>query len=259
MKNRLRRRFREGQTAYGLWVTLESPSITEMAAEMGLDWVCIDTEHGHLDYKEVLEHTRAAASNDTAVIVRVPDIGQDLIKRVLDIGVEGVMLPLVRSAADLALGMRYAQYPPQGVRGIGGERAVRWGLRYQEYLESANTEVMVMPLIETADAVAAINEILAVPGLEAIFFGPADLSATYGYLGAWEGPGVAERILSMKDQAGRAGIATGVVSTSSEDALQRRNQGFSMVGLGSDAGLLIRQAGGLLKKLRDQAVEHDWF
>jgi 2-keto-3-deoxy-L-rhamnonate aldolase RhmA len=137
------------------------------------------------------------------------------------------------------LGFQYALYPPRGRRGVGGERAVRWGLRYQEYLEEANTEILVIPLIETAEAAASVHSILEVPGLEAIFMGPADLSATSGYLGAWEGPGVAGQILNIAAAAASRGIVAGIVSRGHEDAQRRRDQGFKMISLGSDMGLFI--------------------
>ncbi len=247
-------RFREAlksRTAqYGLWVTLESPAITEVAIDLGFDWVCVDMEHGALSYRDVLEHARAATRSETAVLVRMPDVTKEAVQRVLDLGVDGVLLPLVRSPGDVRAGLKYAKFPPAGARGIGGERAVRWGLRSQEYVNSANEEVLVIPIIETREAAEGIEGILEIPGLRAIFFGPADLSADLGFLGAWEGPGVAERILSIKDKAAARGIASGVIGTSVEDARARRDQGFALIGLGSDVGLLIRHARGALEHLR---------
>jgi 2-keto-3-deoxy-L-rhamnonate aldolase RhmA len=254
MQNRLRARLRTGITTYGLWVTMESASISELAALLGLDWICVDMEHGHLSYKDLIEHLRAVQGSETSVVVRVPAVTQDAVKRTLDVGADGVILPLVRSAADLAAGMSYALYPPRGERGIGGERAVRWGLRYQEYLEQANDEIMVIPLIETVAAVRDINAILAVSGLDALYVGPADLSASQGYVGAWEGPGVAEQILDVRNQAARQRIVSGIMATSTENARARRDQGFGMIGLGSDGALLIRHIQQMLEDLRGQEV-----
>lgn len=250
MRNYLLERLRDGHTACGLWVTLESPSITEIAVALAVDWVCIDMEHGHLGFRDVLEHARAARGGETAVLVRVPAIQPDAIKRALDLGVDGVLLPMVRSVADLVSGLQAARYPPAGGRGVGGERAVGWGLRFEEYLRQANENVMVIPLIETREAVEAIDALLAVPGLDAIFFGPADLSASYGHLGAWEGDGVAERILDVKNRAARRGIATGIMARDRADARSRQEQGFRMVGLGTDAVLLRHQLADLLVTVR---------
>ena len=255
-RNKLRGRLQAGQTSYGLWITLESPALAEIAVALGLDWVCIDMEHGHLDYNDVANHLRALRGSDTSAVVRVPDTNISTIKRALDLGAHGVILPLVRSAADLEQGFRFGRYPPRGVRGVGGERAVAWGLGLEEYLSYADQETLIIPLIETRDAVDHIDEILAVPGLEAIYFGPADLSASQGYLGQWEGPGVAEQILSVLAKAAARGIGAGVMGTSVEDAVKRRDQGFRLVGLGSDAALLIRSVNAALLALRGRTEKH---
>ena len=250
IRNPLRRKFAAKETAYGLWVTLESASVSEIAAEIGLDWICIDMEHGRLDYRDVVDHARATHGSSTAVLVRVPTLGVDTIKRALDLGVDGVILPLVRSAAELREAFSYARYPTAGLRAIGGERAVRWGLRMDEYLNAANEEILVIPNIETKEASADINAILAVPGVEAIFFGPYDLSASLGHFNVWEGPGVAEDILRMRRLAAERGIASGLVTTSAEDLKRRRDQGFQMIGLGSDTTMMIRQIKSLLESAK---------
>jgi 2-keto-3-deoxy-L-rhamnonate aldolase RhmA len=207
-------------------------------------------EHGHLSYKDVLEHARAARGSTTTVITRIPRLAEDHIKRVLDIGVDGFIVPMVRTAADVEQASRFTRYPPVGLRGVGGDRAVRWGLRQREYLEQANEDILLIPLIETSSAVTAIDAILGVAGLHAIYFGPYDLSASYGYLGQWEGPGVADRILDVRSRAAERGIVSGIMATSASDARLRRDQGFKMIGLGSDAGLLIRHTRELLDTLR---------
>ncbi len=246
IRNPLRRKFEAKETAYGLWVTLESATVSEIAAEMGLDWICIDMEHGSLDYRDVVHHARAMRGSDTAVLVRVPAIAEDKIKRALDLGVDGVILPLVRSAAELREALSYARYPMTGVRAIGGERALRWGLKMDEYLDSANQEILVIPNIETAEASADIDNILAVPGLEAIFFGPYDLSASFGHFKQWGGPGVAENILRMRKLAADRGISAGLVATSADDLKKRQSQGFQMIALGTDTTMMIRSIKGLL-------------
>ena len=254
--NKLRARFQAGETSYGLWITMESPVVAEIAVTLGLDWVCVDMEHGHLDYGNVMGHIRALRNSETSVVVRVSETQQSSVKRVLDMGAHGVLLPLVRGPEDVELGFHYGRYPPRGVRGVGGERAVSWGLGLQEYVSYADRETLIIPIIETREAVDRIDEILAVPGLEAIFFGPADLSASQGYLGQWEGPGVAEQILSVRAKAAARGIGAGVMTTDVEDGLRRRDQGFSLIGLGSDAALLIRSVNASMLALRGHTVKN---
>jgi 2-keto-3-deoxy-L-rhamnonate aldolase RhmA len=257
--NPLRAKLKSDTPGYGLWVTLDSPTVSEIAAELGVDWITVDMEHGCLDYRDVVQHLRAVKGSDTAVMVRVPTTSVDTIKRCLDLGADGVLLPLIRSAEDLEEGMRYGRYPGRGVRGIGGERSMRWSMKLQEYLEVADRETMIVPLIETADASDCIEDILKVPGLETIFIGPADLSSSRGYLGEWEGPGVAEDILRMLRLASEAGISSGIMAMDNDDLLARAEQGFKMIGLGSDVGLLARQMRPMIQNLKGRTFTKRWF
>ena len=256
---KLRQQIAAKQPVFGLWVTLEAPSVTEIATTLGLDWICVDMEHGHLDWREVIEHVRVVRGAETAVFVRVPELSQSHVKRALDIGAHGVLLPLIRTRAELELGMRYGRYPVVGLRGVGGERAVKWGMAFREYLQAADENTLIIPLIETREAAENVDDILAVPGLEFIFFGPADLSASYGYLGEWEGPGMAELILKTRAQAEQRGIGSGVMSLDPADACKRRDQGFNLIGLGSDAGMMIRSINSAFEKLGAKPSPHIWF
>jgi len=236
----LRRRVLGGETTFGVWASLGSAGSAELLARSGLDWVVVDMEHGSLSYRDALDHIRAAKGTDLAVIVRVPTTAVDTVKRALDLGAHGVLLPLIRTAEELREGFQHARYPLTGRRGLGGERAVRWGSAVEGYVASANEETMVIPVIETADAIENIDEILDVPGFEAIFFGPSDLSQSLGHMAVWEGPGVADIILRTAARSTQRGVATGVIGTSPEDITRRQEQGFKMIGLGADAGLLLR-------------------
>jgi len=243
---KLRARLAADVPVYGLWVTLEAPSITEMAAALGMDWVVIDAEHGHLDWKEIVEHLRATVRSDTVALVRLAELNASLIKRVLDIGADGVVIPWVESAEQLSQAVAFAHYPPEGLRGIGAERATAWGQCLLEHTAEANAHVLVVPIIETVRAAAAVSQMCQVPGVELFFFGPADFSSTAGFRGQWEGPGVAEQILRAKDTIRATAKHGGVMSRGPEDLEQRRQQGFRMVGLGSDTGLLLRALGAML-------------
>jgi len=257
--NQLRKKWQEGKQTVGLWVTMDDPSIAEIAVTLGMDWICVDMEHGHLDFKDVMGHIRAVRDSQTAVLVRVHDNEKGLIQRSLDMGAHGVLLPLVRSRADVEKAFRYGRYPLEGQRGIGGERNVKWGLGMHEYLRHANEETLIIPLIETREAAEAIDDILSVPGLEAIFFGPADLSASYGYLGQWEGPGMAELIADIRSKAKARNIGSGIVAMSAEDAVERQRQGFDMIALGSDGGMMIRSILHSLKCMDRSVAPHYWF
>ena len=262
MKHRALTRFRErlanNESVLGLWVTLESATITEMAVALRLDWVVVDAEHGHLDWHDILEHIRAAVRSETVLLVRISELNSAAIKRVLDIGADGVVVPWMETPQQLEEAVAYAHYPPAGKRGIGAERATGWGQCFVEHAEVANRQVLVVPIIESVTGGQNIQELVKVPGVELFFFGPADYSASSGYPGQWEGPGVAEQILAAKDAIHAAGKHCGVLTLSHENLIQRREQGFRMLGLGSDTGFLLR---GLRESLaglgRDRRIHSD--
>ncbi|MFO0903923.1 MAG: aldolase/citrate lyase family protein [Pirellulales bacterium] len=238
--HRLRQKLAADETTYGVWVTLESASVTEMAVAMGVDWVVIDAEHGHLDWQDVVQHVRATVRSQTVALVRIAELQGGLIKRALDLGADGVVVPWVENADQLRQAIAWAKYPPEGLRGIGAERATAWGQALGEHTHEANDHVLVVPIIETASTYAQVPHMAQVEGAELFFFGPADYSSTAGFRGQWEGPGVAQQILDMKDVLRRAGKYCGLIATSPENLLERRDQGFRLVGLGMDAGLLLR-------------------
>ncbi len=240
------------EPVYGLWVTLESASITEMAVALGMDWVVIDAEHGYLDWKEINEHLRAGLRSDTIVLVRLAERSTALTKRALDIGADGVVIPWMETAEELKEAINDAYYPTEGRRGIGGERATAWGQCLAEHTSEANEHVLVVPLIESIAAIPHVPAMCEVEGTDVFFFGPADFSATAGYRGQWEGPGVAEQILQLKDTIRAAGKHCGVMTTSIENLLLRREQDFQMLGVGADNGLLLRSIHQAL-----QAVDRD--
>ena len=237
---KLREKLRAGKPVFGLWATLESASITEMAVALGLDWVVIDAEHGHLDWKDIVEHLRAAVRSDTVVLVRVAELNAGLIKRTLDIGADGVVIPWVETADQLRRAVAFSMYPPEGMKGIGAERATAWGQCLLQHAQEANDHVLVVPIIETVTAGRNVHELCQVPGVDIFFFGPADYSSTAGFRGQWEGPGVAEQILAIKDALRRAGKHCGVMTTSECNIFERLDQGFQMLGLGFDSGLMLR-------------------
>lgn len=251
----LRRKIADNTPALGLWVTLEAPSITEMAVALGLDWVVVDAEHGHLDWKEIVEHIRAAVRSNTAVLVRVAESNIGLIKRALDLGADGIVVPWVESADALRQIVSYAQFPPEGLRGIGAERATCWGQCFVQHTQEANEHVLVVPIIESVTGGRAIESMLQVDGVDLFFFGPADYSSSAGHRGQWEGPGVAEQLLAIKDKIRAAGKNVGIIATSNENLLERTEQGFRMLGVGVDTGLLLRSLHGALASAgRDRRI-----
>jgi 2-keto-3-deoxy-L-rhamnonate aldolase RhmA len=254
----LRHKLASNAPAVGLWITLESPSITEIAVGLGLDWVVIDAEHGHLDWKEIIEHLRSTVRSETVALVRIAELNGGFVKRALDCGADGVVIPWIETAEQLRQAVDFARYPKEGMRGIGAERATAWGEGLAEHTAQANENVLVVPILETVKSALHLPGMLRVDGVELFWFGPADYSSTAGFRGQWEGPGVAEQIVRMKNQIRSAGKHSGVLSTSLENLRQRQAEGFDAIGLGSDTGLLLRSLHGALSSLgRDRKLNAD--
>jgi 2-dehydro-3-deoxyglucarate aldolase/4-hydroxy-2-oxoheptanedioate aldolase len=243
---------------FGLWVTFDSPAFTEMAVALGLDFVVIDAEHGHLDWKEIAEHIRVTVRSETVALVRLAELNCGAIKRALDIGADGIVIPRVETADELAQAVRFARYPLDGVRGIGAERATAWGVALAEHAGEANEHVFVVPIVETVRGGERVAEMCEVPGVDLFWFGPADYSASAGHRGQWEGPGIADAILRAKDTLRAAGKHCGVVATNDENVQQRLAQRFQAIGLGFDAGLLLRSLRAALASVgRDRVMRAD--
>jgi 2-dehydro-3-deoxyglucarate aldolase/4-hydroxy-2-oxoheptanedioate aldolase len=255
---KLRAKLAADAPVFGLWVTLEAPSITEMAVTLGLEWVVIDAEHGHLDWKDIVGHLRATVRSDTVALVRIAELNGALIKRALDIGADGIVIPWVETAEQLRQAVAFARYPPEGKRGIGAERATAWGQCLAEHTAEANDHVLVVPIIETVATQIQVPAMCQVEGVELFYFGPADYSATAGFRGQWEGPGVAEQILAMKETIRQAGKHCGLIATNSDNLRRRLEQGFRMLGVGIDSGLFLRSLRGMLAGVgRDRTMRAD--
>ena len=236
----LRRKLADKEAVYGLWITLESASITEMAVALGLDWVVIDAEHGHLDWADIVAHVRAAVRSNTVVLVRIAELQEGLIKRALDIGADGIVVPHMETAEALRTALSFARYPPDGVRGIGAERATGWGQCFTEHIREANENVLVVPIIESIKGGEAIAAMLNVPGTELFFFGPADYCASAGYAGDWDHPVVNAHMQEVKEKIIGAGRYCGIVTNGTDDMHRRKKEGFRMLACGLDAALLLK-------------------
>lgn len=261
----LRGKLARGEATYGLWVTLESASVTEMAVGLSLDWVVIDAEHGSLDWRDVLAHIRAAVRSDTVALVRIAELNAGLIKRCLDIGADGVVVPWIETVDQLEHAVSCAHYPPRGIRGIGGERATCWGACLPDSVVEAEEHVLVVPLIESVKGGTNARALVKVDGVEMFFVGPADYSSTAGFPGEWEGGDVAAQLQDVLRIVRDAGKHCGVVVRDTADLAARKSQGYNLLGLGLDGSLLVRairemlQPTGRTPKLNPAfTLESDW-
>ncbi len=160
-----RKKLSEHQTVRGLWITLASPSISEIAVALGLDGIVIDAEDGHLDWSEITAHLRSTVRSEILALVRLSENSVGLIKRALDVGADGVIIPWVEERAQLEAAVKAAHYPPTGLRGTGAERATCWGKCFPRLVEEAEGGVLAAPLIESVTGVRNITDLAAGQGM----------------------------------------------------------------------------------------------
>ncbi|MDR5684403.1 MAG: aldolase/citrate lyase family protein [Armatimonadota bacterium] len=250
LDNRVKKRLREGEVVIGYWLTLPAPSVAEILAGLPVDWLLVDLEHGPVGWETLEDMLRAMAGTPVVPMVRVPAGDPAVLKRALDRGPLGVVVPLVDSAEEAQRVVAACKYPPEGIRGVAGSRASRYGATLPEYFAAWNREVLVVCQVETVRAVEQVEEIAAVPGVDVLFVGPNDLSANLNRWRDLEFQGFRDAVDRVLEAARRHGKAAGVMCTGPEDALRRIAQGFRFVALSSDARLLAGAATAALEAVR---------
>ncbi len=242
--------------AMGTWILSAHPLVAEAMGHAGFDWAVVDMEHGPADIAAVMGMLQALSSTRLVPVVRVPSNEPVAVKRVLDAGAHTVMFPFVQTAEEARAAVAATRYPPEGVRGmVGMSRATRFGTAPQA-LRQANRTVGVIVQIESAEAVQAAEEIAAVPGVDALFVGPADLSASLGLPGEVAAPRVLEAMGHAMAAARRAGKPIGTIGDLPQAVAQYRAMGFDFLAIGSDLGLMMRGAEAALTSLRTPSAEH---
>ncbi len=239
--NTFKQALRAGQPQIGLWVSLADAYVSELLAGAGFDWMLLDGEHGPNDVRSILSQLQAVAPYPSAPVVR-PLVGDTaLIKQYLDLGVQTLLIPMVETPEQAAQLVRACRYPPEGVRGVGSgvARASRWGL-YGDYLNKADEEICLLVQVETASAAARLKEIAAVPGVDGVFFGPADLSASMGHRGNPGHPEVQKVIEEGIATVRAAGKAAGILTVDTTLARRYLALGALFVAVGVDTTLLAR-------------------
>ncbi len=231
MKNDLKRRLKEGEQTFGTWITIESPLCTELMSTLGFDWFVFDTEHSPLDIYKVQTLMQAMRGKETTPIVRVWWNELVAIKRALDIGAYGIIVPWVNSKEEAKLAVKATRYAPDGLRGCGPRRAAMFD---PDYLKTANDEILVICQIETKEAVENIEEIVAVDGVDVSYIGPADLSASYGHLGNMSHPTVQKAIDRVYEATKDAGKATGIHLGSGKTIPERIEKEYNFITIGND-------------------------
>lgn len=234
---------RAGQPQLGMWVGLADANAAEALAGCGFDWLLIDGEHAPNDVRTVLEQLRAIAPYPVQAVVRPVQGDVALIKQYLDIGAQTLLVPMIDTPEQAALMVRATRYPPLGIRGMGAAlaRASRWN-QVTDYLKLANNEICLLVQAETPLAVSNLAAIAATDGVDGVFFGPADLSATMGYPGQPGHPEVQRTILDGIATVRAAGKFAGILMADRTQAQMYLDAGAMFVAVGVDTTLLVRAA-----------------
>lgn len=247
-----KRKLKNDQVALGAWIMIGHPTIAEIYAGEGFDWICVDMEHTATELHSLHEIALALRGTECDLFVRMPECDAALAKRYLDTGADGLIVPLVNSAEQARKAVSIARFPPDGQRGAAFSRASDFGRNFHGYYASHNEKVVVAVMLEHIEAVKNVDEILNVPGIDATFIGPYDLSASMGLAGQLDHPDVIRAQQTLLDACKRHNIPAGfhVVPDSPELLKQRVNEGYRFIACSLDTELLIRGCQRMLKGVR---------
>jgi 2-keto-3-deoxy-L-rhamnonate aldolase RhmA len=238
---------RRGERLIGSFVTLPAPEVAEVMGAAGFDWLIIDCEHAPLD---ALWAQRLLQAARIPGVIRVADGHESTLKHALDTGAAGVVVPMVNTAQQARAVVSHCKYPPLGTRGVGIVRAQGYGFGFQEYVAQANESTAVIVQIEHVTAVENIDAILAVPGVDAAFVGPYDLSGSMGRLGQVDDTDVLAAIESVRGACERARMPLGIYAGSALAARPYLEKGFTLIAVGMDTVLLGQAARQAVQTLR---------
>lgn len=249
IRNNFKQALANKQAQIGLWVGLADPYAAELLATTGFDWLLIDGEHAPNNERQVLAQLQAVAPYPVHSIVRPVNDDVALIKQYLDIGAQTLLVPMVDTAEQAARCVAATRYPPQGIRGVGSAlaRSSRWS-QIPDYLHKANDEMCVLVQVETVKGLGNLAEIAAVEGVDGVFFGPADLSASMGYLGRPNEPVVQKALADGIALVRAAGKAPGILTADPKQAQGYLDMGALFVAVGVDAVMLMKAASALARQ-----------
>lgn len=248
--NVFKRNLAEGARQIGLWSQLANNIAAEIISRAGFDWIVLDMEHGPNELPALIAQLQAMTGGSAEPVVRPPWNDMVVIKRVLDAGCRTLLIPYVQNADEAEQAVAAARYPGAGKRGVaGGTRASGYG-RIANYLGRASDEICVLVQVETETALNNIEEIAAVDGVDGIFIGPSDLSASMGYLDQRDAEPVQKAIREAARRIVATGKAPGILGTVEDDARRYIDWGFTFVAVGSDAGLLVKSTDALAVRFK---------
>lgn len=247
----LRKRALAGAKLVGTFVNTESVISAEMAGRSGLDWCLFDMEHGISGWETLLHQLIAVEGSRTGPIVRLPGLDPVYFKKALDLGAHGVMLPSLNTAGEAKQAVSFSRYPPHGVRGVAGmNRSAHFGKKLGERLETAHENTLVCIQIETKEALANVDAIAAVDGVDVLFVGPMDLSVSLGIARQFEHPDYKAACVKVVEAARSHGKASGVLLLDGKELAGSFDEGFTFIGVGSDGGMVAAGMSAIMQEKR---------
>jgi 4-hydroxy-2-oxoheptanedioate aldolase len=245
LRNRLRAQLEDGQVEFGINLGIGSCEVPYSLGEIGLDWVNFDTQHSILDTRAIASMIQAMSYSKTVPIIRVLSNDVGLINKALDIGAQAVIVPMVNTRAEAEKAVRSARYKSPGLRSWGARAAIR----DPEYAATADSEIMVIPQIETQLALKNLEEIVTADGIDAVFCGPSDLSMSLGVFGKFDNPSFQKAVESIVSTCEAHDVTPGLLAPAGnvEKSIQ---QGFKLISLGQDLSMLTQAVANVLKAAR---------
>ncbi len=252
-ENRALRAWRDKLGTVGGWLSIGNAYTAEAMAHLGFDWLCVDMQHGLIDYQNLTTMLPAISTTDTTPLVRVPWNEPYEIMKALDAGAYGVIVPMVNNREEAQAAVSACRYPPDGLRSFGPIRAVLYGGR--GYSLEANHEIACIVMIETAEALENLEAIVTTPGLDGVYIGPSDLALALGIpaVGDSDNPRHAMQVERIREACAQAGIAVGIHTSSVQYTRRFLDMGFQFVTLGTDSGFMQRAALADLRAVRDSS------
>jgi 2-dehydro-3-deoxyglucarate aldolase/4-hydroxy-2-oxoheptanedioate aldolase len=250
MKQSLRKDLIEGKSLTGTLLTLPSPEVAEILAKSGFDWLFIDLEHSAISLQTAQTIIQAASSQSYCVI-RCPSNDEAWINRCLDTGADGIIIPQVKTKKEAEYAAHFAKYAPLGGRSVGISRAHGYGMTFNEYMERANEDTALIIQCEHIEAIDNLPAILKVEGIDCVFVGPYNLSASMNKTGQLKDPEVVNAIERIRKMASESNMPLGIFGTAPEFVKAYKEKGFNLLTVNADTLMLSRSAMDVLQNIND--------
>lgn len=257
IKNKFKEQILSNQLTLGVWSVLSNNQTAEILACSGFDWLVLEGEHSPNSLQDFMKLLQAVSAYPIHPIIRPANDDPIVIKQILDLGVQTILIPVVESKSQAENIVKATRYPPQGIRGMGSvmARSGRWG-HIENYSANANAEICVVAMIETVKGLDNLEEILQVEGIDAVFFGPNDLSAAFGVIDQVLDPKVVDAIKSGIDLCNKYNKTSGVLTLNLEMLKEYTDQGARMLGTGIDGMMLLNSSKNLIARARGRLSKH---